>query len=55
MVKFVVKERGEGEACFVTDEDQGLIFEMKPPADYEAAKAFAAYLNENIREIKYDD
>ena len=32
MVKFVVKERGEGEACFVTDEYHGLIFEMKPPA-----------------------
>jgi hypothetical protein len=39
MVKFVVKEREDNEACFVTDEDEGLIF----------AKAFAAYLNNNIR------
>ena len=28
MVKFVVKEREENEACFVIDEDEGLIFEL---------------------------
>jgi hypothetical protein len=44
MVKFVVKEREENEACFVIDEDEGLIFELKPPADLAAAKAFAADL-----------
>jgi hypothetical protein len=55
MVKFVVKERDRDGPCFVIDEDEGIIFELKPAADFEAANAFAALLNNNVREIKYGD
>ena len=54
MVRFVVKERDLNEPCFVIDEDAGLILELNPPADLEGAKAFAAYLNGNVRKIRYD-
>ena len=53
-VKFTVKERQEGERCFVVEEDEGIMFELQPPADIKHAREVAAFLNQNLDELCYD-
>ena len=54
MTKFTVKEREEGQPCFVVEEETLVYFELNGSAELTHAQEVARFLNRQIREVKVD-
>jgi len=54
MTKFTVKEHGEGQPCFVAEEETLVYLELNGPADLTHARELARFLNRQIKEVKVD-
>jgi hypothetical protein len=54
MTKFTVKEREEGQPCFIAEEEALVYFELSGAADLTHARELARFLNRQIKEVKVD-
>ena len=54
MTKFTVKEREEGQPCFIAEEETLVYFELNGPADLTHTLELARFLNRQIKEVKVD-
>ena len=54
MTKFTVKEREEGQPCFIAEEETLVYFELNGTAHLIHARELARFLNRQIKEVKVD-